>query len=96
MPTRTLVFLLDGLGDVVFDQLGDVVDVSAALGRGDRVDEGHLLEAVVGDCDRDLPTIACLLVHRLHLLPGRVLVAFNSFKISLTKILYYKMNSDSE
>ena len=90
MPTRTLVFLLDGLGDVVFDQLGDVVDVSAALGRGDRVDEGHLLEAVVGDGDRYLPPIARLLVHRLDLLPGRVLVAFNLFRI----LLNYKMNSE--
>ena len=90
MPVPTLVFLLDGLGDVVFDQLGDVVDVSAALGRGDRVDEGHLLEAVVGDGDRYLPPIARLLVHRLDLLPGRVLVAFNLFRI----LLNYKMNSE--
>ena len=74
-----LVLLLDQLGDVVLDQLGDVVDVAAALGRGDRVDEGHLLEAVVGDGHSHLPPLAALLVHRLDLVPGLVLVAFKKW-----------------
>ena len=39
-----LVLLLDGVNDALDDDLGDVVDVTAALGGGDAVHERHLLE----------------------------------------------------
>ena len=49
-----LVLFLQDLGHVVLDHLGHVVDVTTTLGGGDRVDEGHLLEPVVGHRHRDL------------------------------------------
>ena len=39
-----LVLLLDGVYDALDDDLGDVVDVTTALGGGDAVHERHLLD----------------------------------------------------
>ena len=54
---HTLVFLLNELEQPVDHLLRHVVDVLAALGRRDRVDEAELLEAVVTGRDRHLPPI---------------------------------------
>ena len=54
----SLVLLLDRHGQMFGYLIGDVIDVSSALGGGDGVDEGYLLKATLGHADADFPAIA--------------------------------------
>jgi hypothetical protein len=39
-------------------EVSHMIDMPAAFAGGDRVDEANLLEALVGDTDRNLPPVA--------------------------------------
>ena len=67
-----LIFLFEGVDQGGLQELGDVVDVPAALGGGDGVDERHLLEPVVGGCHSHLPPFAAHLVDALDLVASLV------------------------
>ena len=52
-----LVFLLDLDHEPLNNLVGDVFDVSATLGRADRVDKGNLLERSIAQTANDLPSV---------------------------------------
>ena len=67
-----LVFLFECVDKGVLQELGHVVDVPAAFGGGDGVDERHLLEPVVGRGHSHLPPFAAHLVDALNLVASLV------------------------
>ena len=49
------VLFLDGVDDVLDDEICHVIHMATTLGCGDGVDETHVLEALVRHTDGDFP-----------------------------------------